>query len=304
MKESAVFLRKLINYQQESGGIAGSSGYRGLSSPPDGQMQSRKTRVPHPLPASTVPTKAGAYVLRRSKATSSRTLEAIRSVCVHNSAVAAKIGEQEKAKTWALLSKVAIGRIQMLDSNHWNPKASWAVGSNLVDLILKYYEKVRDVQMLATIVCVLRQEQSSPRESPSLLPDEANVRYDGYLRRYAELLYSWDLLSLRADINKRLRYPRVTHEPLDARGAPSADIAFYSECSSCLKSIAGNYCYECAKYVFRCSLCDMAVRGLFTVCSKCNHGGHVTHVNAWFQKQTFCPTGCGCRCTLNVIPAS
>ena len=263
MKESVVFLRKLVNYQQESGGIAGSSGYRGLISPLDGPVQPRTPRALRPQTSSSQ-MKQGAYVLKRAEVSNIRNLEAVRAVCDHNAEVSEKVGQHGKAETWKLLSRIVVGRMHMSGSVQWRPKSSLAMGSNLVKLILKYYETMGDVQMLATIVCVLRQENSDKPES-SLLPNE--IKYDGYLRRYSDLLYSWGLLSLRAQLNKRLRY---TYESREVFGVPSNGsqiaeaISLFSECPHCHQPTTTNYCNNCSDYAFRCTICDTAVRGLFT----------------------------------------
>jgi hypothetical protein len=41
------------------------------------------------------------------------------------------------------------------------------------------------------------------------------------------------------------------------------------------------------------------VRGLFTLCEICGHGGHVIHLTEWFARSSDCPTGCGCKCTVS-----
>jgi Zinc-ribbon, C4HC2 type len=36
-----------------------------------------------------------------------------------------------------------------------------------------------------------------------------------------------------------------------------------------------------------------------TVClPRCGHGGHMSHLKAWFLKHKECPTGCGCQCVI------
>ena len=47
----------------------------------------------------------------------------------------------------------------------------------------------------------------------------------------------------------------------------------------------------------RCSVCQLPVRGLASACEKCLHGGHLSHLRAWFRDgAATCPTGCGCKC--------
>lgn len=306
MKESIVFLKKLVNYQQESGGIAGSSGYRGLMSPPDGPMIPRASRHATSRPGgnngSNRRSKHGAYVLRTMKNGNDRYLLEIRHACEHNATVCMEAGEPEKAETWKLLAQIVAGRLHLACGGRWKPRASLALGANLVRLVLAYYESMGDAQMLSTIVCVLRQEKKGDGSSPSLLPEETDGRYDGYLRKYSEILYCWGLLSLRAELNKHLKHEFESREVF---GVPSkgneGGISLFSKCPHCHEPTSTNYCNACSNYAFRCTICDTAVRGLFTVCSDCGHGGHTAHLQEWFKTRKQCPTGCGCLCAL-VIP--
>ena len=46
-----------------------------------------------------------------------------------------------------------------------------------------------------------------------------------------------------------------------------------------------------------CVVCRIHVRGLHTICQQCGHGGHVRHVQRWFQQATKCPSSdCDCHC--------
>ncbi|PAV84713.1 hypothetical protein WR25_10141 [Diploscapter pachys] len=39
----------------------------------------------------------------------------------------------------------------------------------------------------------------------------------------------------------------------------------------------------------------------FTICTLCNHGGHLEHVQDWFSRETFCAVaGCSCQCMQSV----
>ena len=37
-------------------------------------------------------------------------------------------------------------------------------------------------------------------------------------------------------------------------------------------------------------------RGIFTFCGVCFHGGHIDHIQKWFDNHDECPYGCGHRC--------
>ena len=46
-----------------------------------------------------------------------------------------------------------------------------------------------------------------------------------------------------------------------------------------------------------CCFCDLPVRGLFRLCSKCKHGGHLEHFNSWFGAiNQRCPKCHTCNC--------
>lgn len=57
------------------------------------------------------------------------------------------------------------------------------------------------------------------------------------------------------------------------------------------------WCQDCAEWAQRCVVCEMAVRGAVSVCGKCGHGGHLTHLQNWFARSRVCAAGCGCKCT-------
>ena len=57
------------------------------------------------------------------------------------------------------------------------------------------------------------------------------------------------------------------------------------------------WCPDCQDWAQRCVVCETAVRGTVSVCSKCGHGGHFQHMQSWFAKSKVCASGCGCLCT-------
>jgi len=159
----------------------------------------------------------------------------------------------------------------------------------------------------------------------NLLPDD-DRRLDSYITRYASLLYRWGKITTRAELNKHLaqslksssRNQFVGGEVLVPIGpgdegrlqkdffAPpeypldSPGVTFAPLCPRCLKPAnpETNVCEECKQYAFKCSICETSIRGLFTTCLLCGHGGHVEHLLPWFEKETCCPSGCGCSCVL------
>eukprot|EP00927_Polykrikos_kofoidii_P077043 TRINITY_DN74032_c0_g1_i1.p1 TRINITY_DN74032_c0_g1~~TRINITY_DN74032_c0_g1_i1.p1 ORF type:complete len:812 (+),score=77.60 TRINITY_DN74032_c0_g1_i1:91-2526(+) len=64
-------------------------------------------------------------------------------------------------------------------------------------------------------------------------------------------------------------------------------------------------CSSCrARRTPQCAICGNEVRGLWTGCQVCGHGGHMRCVRSWFCTQTTCPAGCGHKCQSGVCEAS
>jgi hypothetical protein len=155
----------------------------------------------------------------------------------------------------------------------------------MVANLLRYYEALGDAQMLSTIVCVL---QSRPHISGArsrakpllsqhrgLLPSNQDDKFDTYIRRYADLLFSWGLLTTRAELNKHLAStphgfgsnPAGDGPWFDDGRQTAATVAQAITCPRCLTETGGsNFCLVCRDFAFRCIICENAVRGLFTSC--------------------------------------
>jgi len=56
-----------------------------------------------------------------------------------------------------------------------------------------------------------------------------------------------------------------------------------------------------AASVSSCVLCRQPVKGMYTVCPGCGHGGHLGHMTSWFAKQDTCPSGCGHICNFSTF---
>ena len=231
-------------------------------------------------------------------------LESVQEICLHNASVCASFGETEKEAVWNLLAQT-VERQRDTTLSGWGGCGGGALGVDLVSCLLRFYESLGDVQMLATIACVLRgcSRRLHNKGSCILLPQGNDERYDAYIRRYAELLYGWGLLSVRAELNKHLLFvPRrregdmSMEEETESGRTPGVAVAFL--CPTCGRETNSNFCPTCRTF-FRCAICDQAVRGLFTVCDICNHGGHMEHMQRWYSLNVQCPTGCGCTCAIH-----
>jgi predicted RNA-binding Zn-ribbon protein involved in translation (DUF1610 family) len=225
-------------------------------------------------------------------------LEEIQQICSHNAKVCAATQEDEKREVWELLALMVEGR--RLESAYtydgWSGSPGAALSTNLVAGILRYYESLGDVQMLSTMVCVLRgkqqQQQSTNRidETPrpwNLLPPSTHAnQYDMYLRVYGYLLYAWGQWGIRTELLKHMVHalpyyecyesPVITEatahkETSHTAKVPderSAGYALAFVCPRCGKEadLGVNYCRTCQDYAFRCVICDTSVRGLLTMC--------------------------------------
>ena len=252
-------------------------------------------------------------------------------LCLYNAAVCSDLQQNGKADAWSLLAQVVghLSKDVRDDFDGWGGPGGGALGGDLVESILQFYELHGDVQMLATIVCVLsggsdrrmsnrshRMEQETNSCIRNLLPDD-DKRLDSYIIRYASLLYAWGKLTTRTELNKHLAHSipggggeilipleQGVEGRLQKAFVPNDGVApgitFAPLCPRCHKPAnpETNVCTSCKQYAFKCSICMNAVRGLFTTCLTCGHGGHVEHLLPWFEKETTCPTGCGCTCVL------
>lgn len=233
-------------------------------------------------------------------------LEEIHQLCLHNAKICKNFNEIEKESVWNMLAETSITQMNLDGKifNGWGGEGGGALGIDMVKNFFLYYEALGDFQMLATMFCVLngRYSQKQRTNRPSLLPVCRAEVYDTYIIRYAELLYSWGLLNTRAELNKHLQrnYEQndFQFQSTEEGKEESFSLGVIMSCPKCGKEVDSrtNYCRSCRDFAFRCSICDTAVRGLFTFCEMCKHGGHLSHMVNWFSKNSFCPSGCGCQC--------
>mmetsp|Transcript_23826 Transcript_23826/g.36683 ORF Transcript_23826/g.36683 Transcript_23826/m.36683 type:complete len:88 (-) Transcript_23826:1816-2079(-) len=86
---------------------------------------------------------------------------------MNNAAAFTDMGFEEKTNSWALLA-LAVENVIQDDrdaSSGWNKGGCGAFGRELVAKILRVHEASRDVQMLASIVCVLTMNDKKGRIS-------------------------------------------------------------------------------------------------------------------------------------------
>ena len=320
--ESLVIFKKLFTHQQDG------PSYQNIVSPPDAPMLP-KTMRPNSANAmmqTAVPsvetqlkrnTPLGIILLNPEKESKEREiylekmLGSIKLICIHNSGVCRDVGQEDKANVWSLLAETVGNQVKNESDSFsgWGGSSGGALGRELVLNLLNFYEAVGDVQMLSTMICVLsggqRRVGNGERDPAYLLPHDHDAKYDLVMRRYSDILYGWGLLTVRAELIKHIVHQMPTTDffeiapaLVDEDGHRAPGIGLYFRCSKCGGEAkpGTNVCSICRDFAFRCSICDHAVRGLFTVCDKCGHGGHVNHMTSWFSNHSVCPTGCGCLC--------
>ncbi len=168
----------------------------------------------------------------------------------------------------------------------------------LIEQLFTEYIKIRDVQTLAAMACVLDAQQQMCHPSdhdilkpPMLLNSRLKLVCDKFRIAYADILHRWGLNVRRAEVMKYV-CPQANEK--------KAELSFALVCPQCNDKSATVLCErpDCrSRGVFmRCAICDVAVRGIGTFCPMCGHGGHSEHMYDWFLHSNECPTGCGCKC--------
>ncbi|CAG8626618.1 19560_t:CDS:10, partial [Racocetra persica] len=142
--------------------------------------------------------------------------------------------------------------------------------------LLDYYAEQGDVQMCVTLILVLGDKLKINEE-----------RAKQWFYSYVDLLHRFQLWCAATSV---IKYCNNTDN----------STTIYTTCNNCFKFIndAKNESWLCAKCkrLNLCSLCHITVKGLYTWCQGCSHGGHHSHMQDWFSCNEECPTGCGHKC--------
>eukprot|EP00934_Nitzschia_sp_Nitz4_P007756 Nitzschia sp. Nitz4//scaffold2_size372955//310412//314952//NITZ4_000461-RA/size372955-augustus-gene-0.391-mRNA-1//1//CDS//3329546892//7746//frame0 len=260
VEESMKFFKNMFTHQHEGGALTFST----LLSPPDSphslfKKGSPKNRATSQSIAAVQEgvgrswkigpqAKLGVYTLRVPGTSENegqfRELNEIKRLCLHNASVCASLDESEKQGVWEFLAQTAERQVEETGKqsfNGWGGSGGGALGVDLVSNLLTYYESLGDYQMLATMACVLSGGRRSARrlgQGPDvegrsyLLPLDADEKYDMYIRNYADVLYAWGLLSLRAELHKHLVRPSSLAPPgaqpsLGSAPSPTADDSMF-----------------------------------------------------------------------------
>ncbi|KAF0441277.1 WD40 repeat-like protein [Gigaspora margarita] len=160
-------------------------------------------------------------------------------------------------------------------------RSSWDKEPMMTQL-LDYYAEQGDVQMCVTLILVLGDKLKISEE-----------RAEQWFFSYIDLLHRFQLWCAATSV---IKYCNNTAVGM----LNQQSTTIYTTCNNCFKPIddAKNESWLCArcKRLNLCSLCHVTVKGLYTWCQGCSHGGHHSHMQDWFSCNEECPTGCGHKC--------
>jgi hypothetical protein len=116
-------------------------------------------------------------------------------------------------------------------------------------------------------------------------------------RRFLDLLHRLGMWQSAAE--------HVFHSPLsEIRSISHMRTGINTSCANCKREqeSASCLCSKCKSRLSDCVLCGNQVKGLWTACEGCGHGGHLNHVDWWFKRFDVCPVAdCFHQCRSGVV---
>jgi len=150
---------------------------------------------------------------------------------------------------------------------------------NTIQDILEFYSNRGDVQTCVSIALVLGNKISLGK------------RLTLWSASYVDMLHRLQLWNAANNVIKSSQDP-------DIKDLSNTSTTIHAGCGKCLKPLfkSGYLCEHCKLFTHACAVCHEVVRGLFAWCQGCGHGGHLAHLEEWFQQHNLCPLGCGHTC--------
>ena len=160
------------------------------------------------------------------------------------------------------------------------------IRADVLESLLNHYCDVQgDIQMCAILADMAIQ--------CGIQIDE--IRAQSWFHSYVDLLQRHGLHLVAAEFLSTL--------PGSAGRINQLSTTLYSFCTMCSRPLQPSQqgvCDKCHESP-RCVLCEKKVKGVFTFCQGCGHGGHLDHILQWFETNNECPSGCGHRCKWNKV---
>ncbi|KAI5710265.1 hypothetical protein M8J75_007112 [Diaphorina citri] len=163
----------------------------------------------------------------------------------------------------------------------WNPT------DHVLDTLFHHAEQ-GDVQTAVSILLVLGEKRKHLMNNTRL--NEAVQ--EQWLLSYLDLLSRFQLWNVASEVIQ-LSWIDSVHE------LSQQSTTMHTYCGKCKHALMkhGSYCERCrSRDSSQCSICHLPVKGLYSWCQGCSHGGHLSHMQEWFMKNNVCPTGCGHYC--------
>ncbi|KAK6539252.1 SEA (Seh1-associated) complex subunit [Orbilia ellipsospora] len=200
------------------------------------------------------------------------------------------------------------GNIKLKGSGYGRMKdLPWNL-QNFLTVLTDYYSDRGEVQMCATLALLF---------GDLVVFDER--RMGDWIEGYVELLHRFKLYVPAAEVIKATTVEHVRSQAL-------TNTFIHLSCGNCnapMMSVGGGatapaapstegepatvrgasykgslYCESCSRMADGCMVCHQIVRGRWSMCQGCCHGGHDDCLRDWYlgSKMKQCPSGCGHDC--------
>ncbi|EFC38635.1 predicted protein [Naegleria gruberi] len=167
------------------------------------------------------------------------------------------------------------------------------------DLALEFNPKHKPHEFIPINQDVSLNRKLEVYESCDLIEKEMRPIMSHVRQCYAKLLQSWGLHLQRCEIMKYNVSTQTTQRFMNGTSECSIDIESVPILNEQYRRNLSlqQHQQQLPKKYIHCSLCRSPVRGVVSYCPNCNHGGHVEHLQNWFQNHSTCPAGCDCKCS-------
>lgn len=151
----------------------------------------------------------------------------------------------------------------------------WQPFQVLADCLMLQSE-IGDVQTPTSILISLGERRED-------LPIEKFVQ-ENWLQSYVDLLHRHQMWNEATEIINMSWIPSVSQ-------LNEQSTVIQTTCGECGRTLQkGWYCKHCKSTdPSKCVVCHLVVKGHFSWCSGCCHGGHLQHIQQWFLTNPRCP---------------
>ncbi|XP_022190901.1 GATOR complex protein WDR24 [Nilaparvata lugens] len=169
---------------------------------------------------------------------------------------------------------------------NWVTRAPMWDSAGVMCAALRHHANAGDVQTCASVLIALGEK----RRSLSHVLDEAIQEH--WLTAYIDILTRhqlWDVATQVIQLSWIASVYQLNQQ------STLVNLC----CTKCNKTLlrSGWLCDSCRSVECAvCSVCHKVVKGLYSWCQGCAHGGHMKHIQEWLENYSECPAGCGHQC--------